>query len=221
MENKRIQVKVNLPEEQLEIPFNAPPPTPFTDPNEETIDLPIVATKPLGKDGKLLVTFANGKQGIFKPARAERLNAVNVGHGNPNKRGIRGPENWIWHWHEAQVDKLGDHFVLRYGSARDSSYADWLPVAGVGPRSGSIFSVEFIVDRNRDDLKDVVEYVIRELDFYLTEVGGPDPWGYAKYHCTTAADAYSMVHWEFNKGVSSEVEQQAPRELQAAVFGHR
>jgi hypothetical protein len=202
MENKE-NPKIKEEPRQQDLPFKTVSPTPFTDPNEETINLPIVASKPLGKDGKRLVTFANGQQGIFKPARAERLDVGRPGKPN-NSRGIKGPENWVWHWHEAPVDSLGDHFVLRYGSARDSSYAEWLPVARIGPPSGSIFAVEFLIDRSLDDLKDVVEYVIRELDFYLTEVGGPDPWGYAKYHCTTAADAYSMVHWEFNKGVSSE-----------------
>jgi len=37
----------------------------------------------------------------------------------------------------------------------------------------------------------------RELDFYLVEKGGANPWAYAKYHCNTAANMYSSVHWSY------------------------
>ena len=42
----------------------------------------------------------------------------------------------------------------------------------------------------------------RELDFYLVEhpkefPGTGDPWGYAIYHCNTAANMYSKVHWSY------------------------
>ncbi len=36
-----------------------------------------------------------------------------------------------------------------------------------------------------------------ELNFYLVEKGEPDPWAYAKYHCTTASNLYSSVHWSY------------------------
>jgi hypothetical protein len=39
--------------------------------------------------------------------------------------------------------------------------------------------------------------VRQELDFYLVQLEEPDPWRYAIYHCTTAANIYSSVHWGY------------------------
>ena len=36
--------------------------------------------------------------------------------------------------------------------------------------------------------------VMSELRYYLLDKGEPDPWNYAQYHCTTAANLYSAVH---------------------------
>jgi hypothetical protein len=35
----------------------------------------------------------------------------------------------------------------------------------------------------------------KDIDFYLVEKGEANPWAYAKYHCSTAANIYSKVHW--------------------------
>jgi hypothetical protein len=35
----------------------------------------------------------------------------------------------------------------------------------------------------------------KELNFYLIELKEPNPWKYAKYHCSTAANLYSVVWW--------------------------
>jgi len=40
-----------------------------------------------------------------------------------------------------------------------------------------------------------VNEVTRELNFYLIEKGEDNPWAYAKYHCSTASNIYSSVHW--------------------------
>jgi hypothetical protein len=37
----------------------------------------------------------------------------------------------------------------------------------------------------------------KELDFYLVEKGEMNPWAYAQYHCSTAANMYSTVHWSY------------------------
>ena len=38
-----------------------------------------------------------------------------------------------------------------------------------------------------------------ELRYYLLDKGEPDPWNYAQYHCITAANLYSAVHWSFQR----------------------
>jgi hypothetical protein len=44
----------------------------------------------------------------------------------------------------------------------------------------------------------------KELDFYLLDVGRPDPWAYAHYHCGTASNVYGKVHWGIDGGSPQE-----------------
>ncbi len=51
----------------------------------------------------------------------------------------------------------------------------------------------------------MVAYARKSLDFYLVGLNKPDPWAYAIYHCNTAANMYSEVHWSyFPKGNQGE-----------------
>jgi hypothetical protein len=86
-------------------------------------------------------------------------------------------------WSDAVVDRDREHIILYYG-------ADNRPAAALTPRGDSSFSVEFLTDD-----PGVRRAVERELDFYLVELKKPDPWAYAIYHCGTAANLYSPVHW--------------------------
>src|SRR5262245_7151271 len=97
-------------------------------------------------------------------------------------------------WTERPVSRGEPHFVL---SHRHDDYAS--PVALVGPAIDGKFAVELLIrGDSADELEqDVVRDVLKEIDFYLNEVGGPDPWVYARYHCGTAANAYSRVRWGY------------------------
>lgn len=44
----------------------------------------------------------------------------------------------------------------------------------------------------------------KELNFYLVEKGEKDPWQYAIYHCGTASNIYSDVHWGYFPGASTD-----------------
>jgi hypothetical protein len=44
-------------------------------------------------------------------------------------------------------------------------------------------------------LAEALDAVRRELDFYLVELGEPDRWAYAVYHCGQGANPYSKVYW--------------------------
>jgi hypothetical protein len=96
----------------------------------------------------------------------------------------------LWSWHEGAVDEQADHLLLTYASLD-------LPVALVAPPVDRAFPVRFIASAPEADAtpRDAVR---RDLDFYLLEVGGPDPWGYAIYHCGTMANAYSDVRWSWH-----------------------
>ena len=86
-------------------------------------------------------------------------------------------------WSDAHVDRDREHIVLYYGGEN-------MPAAALAPRGGSSFNVEFLTAD--PGVRGAVE---RELDFYLVELERPNAWAYAIYHCGTAANAYSSVHW--------------------------
>ena len=74
---------------------------------------------------------------------------------------------------------------------------EWVPVALVGPPIDGVFDVQFLIDQADESQAQAVGRLIKELDFYLVELGEENPWLYAQYHTTTMADAYSSIHWSF------------------------
>jgi len=105
----------------------------------------------------------------------------------------------ISRWQEGRVDRTKEHFELRYGSAEDSDWSEWIPVAVVGPPIAGIVNVQFLVEPCDPRNADVVIDVKKEIQFYLFELRERDPWRYAQYHCGTCANAHSEVHWSFFK----------------------
>ena len=107
-------------------------------------------------------------------------------------------ERQTWRWQEGQVDRRREHLAL--------SHADLdLPVAIVAPAVDGVFPVEFVDATDVGDraFARAGEAARRELDFYLVELGEPDPWAYAIYHCGTASKVYSSVHWSWHPGSAS------------------
>ena len=102
-----------------------------------------------------------------------------------------GPE---WSWRESSVNERGDYVELRYGS-QDADPESWVPAARVGPPKRRVFVVQWLVDPRRPENRDLVEAVEDNLDYYLKDVGRPDPWSYAQYHCGTMSNWYGDVHW--------------------------
>jgi len=95
------------------------------------------------------------------------------------------------------VDPAGDHFELRYGSVADSDWKQWVLVARVGGPIKKVFAVHFLIDRANPAHAQEIGAVVSELDFYLVTKGETNPWAYAQYHCGTASNVYSSVHWSF------------------------
>ena len=103
-----------------------------------------------------------------------------------------------WAWRVGSVDRTTEHFELRYGSSEEAGWDDWLPVAFVGPPSEKVFVVEFLIDEKQMPRSaEMIQQVKEELDFFLVELGEPDPWLYAQHHCKTASNVYSAIHWSF------------------------
>ena len=90
------------------------------------------------------------------------------------------------------MDTHDEYMQLTYGE-------DPAPVALVAPGRPGEFVAQFLVStRSTQDAGDKrLQAVQKELDYYLVELGERDPWAYAKYHCTTASNVYSDVHWGY------------------------
>jgi hypothetical protein len=97
-----------------------------------------------------------------------------------------------WEWKDGRVDPSATHMRLVYGDAR-------LPVALVAKPVGHTFVVEFlqIPELDQNEYERIKLAVTEELTYYLVELGEKDPWAYARYHCSTASNVYSDVHWGY------------------------
>ncbi len=94
-----------------------------------------------------------------------------------------------WRCVEGSIDTSAEHFEITYGDAGAL-------VARVSQGPNQTFVVEYEARATLEgDSEQTIDAVRREIEFYLLEVGGPDPWPYAKYHCDTMANVYSNVHW--------------------------
>ena len=102
-----------------------------------------------------------------------------------------------WDWREGMVDVRGEHIELRYGDAAKSAYKQWLPIALIGKPADQVFPVLWLMSPDNPSHEEMIASARKELDFYLVENREPDPWAYAKYHCNTAANMYSDVHWSY------------------------
>lgn len=92
-------------------------------------------------------------------------------------------------WKLGQVDQTKEHLALSH------SILGTKPVALVGPLSDGEFIVQILLETTDAGNAEILRAVLHELDFYLGEAGGPDPWTYARYHCGTSSNVYSSVHW--------------------------
>lgn len=117
-----------------------------------------------------------------------------------------------WAWRERRVDPAKGHFELRYGSAEVS-------VARVGRPVKRVFGVEFIVDRANPVSAAMMDAVVGELDFYLVTKRERNPWAYAQYHCGTAANLYSSVHWSFHDALELTAGKKAARTKKRKAAG--
>ena len=109
------------------------------------------------------------------------------------------------------VRLAGDHFELSFGDIRQTSCPRLVSVALVGRPTNRIFPVQWVTNPGTPtgEAQEMLAEARRQLDFYLVEhrrqfrelMG--DPWSYAIYHCGTAANIYSRVHWSYFSGIAA------------------
>ena len=114
-----------------------------------------------------------------------------------------------WCLVEGIVDTNEEYIKITYGAIGDG---DLEPVALVAPDNNKTFTVQYLLKpepKNEDNQK-MLDAVRKELNFYFLELKEKDPWAYACYHCTTAGNLYSDVHWHhYPNGDKGESEHHA------------
>ena len=94
---------------------------------------------------------------------------------------------------EGSVASDDEHIALSYGSF-DTDEPPFPIVARVSPPRKGVITLELLVDDSTTRGKEIIADVRREVHWLFVEKGEAKPCGYARYHCTTAANAYSNVH---------------------------
>ena len=106
-------------------------------------------------------------------------------------------KKYDWKWITGSVNDSDEHIEIRFGNIEHSEWDQWKPIACVSAPKDRTFAVKFLIAAEMPSDIEMINAVKEELDFYLIDKGGDNPWAYALYHCGTAANAYSMVHWSF------------------------
>ena len=100
-------------------------------------------------------------------------------------RNSKGHEKKRRGWAEGKVDPAGEHIGIFYEGHPG--------LMALVANCGAGITVEFLAECEREAKAAITE----ELDFYFVRLGEKNPWAYAKYHCSTAANAYSKVQWGY------------------------
>ena len=103
---------------------------------------------------------------------------------------------------EGVVSSDDEHIALSYGSF-DTEEPPFPIVARVSPPRKGVITLELLVDDSTTRGKEIIVDIRRKVNWLFVEKGEANPWGYAKYHCTTGANVYSNVHWGWVSTTSS------------------
>lgn len=95
-----------------------------------------------------------------------------------------------YRWEVQHVNSSNEHIKISF-----SDLGNTLFIAKISPPQNYVFSVEFV--NNEKINEDIKKLARKSIDFYLIELQEKDPWLYAKYHCTTASNIYSKIHWSY------------------------
>ena len=97
---------------------------------------------------------------------------------------------------EGAVSPDDEHMKLSYGSF-DTEKPPFPIVARVSPPRKGVITLELLVDDSTTRGKEIIADVRRQVHWLFLEKGEANPLAYARYHCTTAANIYSHVHWNW------------------------
>ena len=95
---------------------------------------------------------------------------------------------------EGPVSENEAHIAISYGSV-GTDKTPFPTVARVSAPRDGVIALEFLIDDSTTHDAEVMADVRRQVHWLFLEKGEANPWAYARYHCTTAANIYSHVHW--------------------------
>jgi hypothetical protein len=98
-----------------------------------------------------------------------------------------------WSLQEATVDPSEEQIVLHYKRGARDDPERWEGAVRVAKPQEHTFRIQWFPKLSAAGRA----ATLRELNFYLLTKGEPNPWGYAQYHCSTAANVYSEVGWSY------------------------
>jgi len=98
-------------------------------------------------------------------------------------------------WQEGEVALDREHIVITLCENDDD---DEVSVARLAPAAvAGSFRVQFVLGSEHPRRVEIIESVIRSLDYYLVVKDEDDPWAYAIYHCSSAGNAYRELRWGY------------------------
>jgi len=105
--------------------------------------------------------------------------------------------DYPWNWQTGEVDTSTEHIKILYGDLNKVVPKDLVLAALLSAPEGYTFTVQFLIDEIDDKTKHIAKAVKCKLDYILLGLRKKDPWAYAIYHCSTASNIYSAVHWSY------------------------
>ena len=99
-------------------------------------------------------------------------------------------------WQEGRVDQQLTHLEIYYVLDLQHEGPSFL-IAAIAPPKNHVFVVELLSENLPVEMEcgSIIDGLKREINFYLIEISEPDPWKYARYHCTTASNFHSHFQW--------------------------
>ncbi len=97
---------------------------------------------------------------------------------------------------EGPVPQNEEHIAISYGSVGTDD-TPFPTVARVSAPKDGVINLESLIDDSTTHDAEVIADVRRQVHWLFLEKGEANPWAYARYQCTTAANIYSHVHWNW------------------------
>ena len=103
---------------------------------------------------------------------------------------------------EGSVSQNEEHIAISYGSV-GTDETPFPTVARVSASRDGVINLEFLIDDSTTRDAEIIANVRRKVHWLFVEKGEAKPWAYARHYCTTAANIYSSVHWNWVSATSS------------------